>query len=280
MERQAVSVVIPTYNRRDLVRDAIESVLGQSDPPYEVIVVDDGSADDTASVVRGFGEKVRYERIARGGVSAARNVGVVLSRGNWIAFLDSDDLWLPDKLSIQMRFLADRPQYRICQTEEVWIRDGRRVNPKRYHEKPQGYCFDRLLERCLVSPSAVVLKRSLLDEVGGFDEEMPACEDYDLWLRIGCRNALGLVRDALVIKRGGHEDQLSRSVPSLDRWRIRALEKILRSGQLTSSQAHQAWSVLREKCRVYAGGCVKRGKLEEAQHFVALPLRLRASMNR
>jgi len=270
MERDSVSVVIPTYNRRDWVREAIESVLVQSEPPFELIVVDDGSEDDTALAVRGFGERVRYERMARRGVSAARNVGVRVSRGRWIAFLDSDDLWLPEKLAIQMDFLRDHPQYRICQTEEVWLRYGRRVNPKKVHEKPEGHCFERLLERCLVSPSAVLLSRGLLDEVGGFDEEMPACEDYDLWLRIGCRYPLGLIRDPLVIKRGGHEDQLSRSIPGLDRWRIRALEKILRSGRLTAAQARQALSVLAEKCRVYAGGCIKRGKLDEAQHFASL----------
>ncbi len=279
-EPERVSVIIPTYNRRDSVREAIESVLKQRIPPYEVIVVDDGSEDDTNSVVRGFGGRVRYERTGHRGVSAARNVGVGLSRGSWIAFLDSDDLWLPDKLRIQMDFLKANAAYRICQTEEVWVRDGRRVNPKRYHEKPEGYCFERLLERCLVSPSAVVLRRSLLDEAGGFDEEMPACEDYDLWLRIGCRYAFGLVRRPLVIKRGGHPDQLSRAIPSLDRWRIGALEKVLRSGRLTPTQAHQALRALREKCRVYAGGCIKRGKLEEAEYLQSLPEHLMEMVDR
>ncbi len=279
-EPEGVSVVIPTYNRRDWVREAIESVLNQRVPPFEVIVVDDGSEDDTVSVVRGFGGRVRYERIGRRGVSAARNVGVGLSRGSWIAFLDSDDLWLPDKLSIQMDFLRANAAYRICQTEEVWVRNGRRVNPKKYHEKPEGYCFERLLERCLVSPSAVVLGRSLLDEAGGFDEEMPACEDYDLWLRIGCRYPIGLVRHPLVIKRGGHRDQLSRSIPSLDRWRIRALEKVLRSGRLTPAQADQALRALGDKCRVYAGGCLKRGRLEEADYFQSLPEHLMEMVDR
>jgi glycosyltransferase involved in cell wall biosynthesis len=271
MESEGVSVVIPTYNRRECLREAVESVLNQTSPPGEVIVVDDGSEDDTASLVMGWGVRVRYLRTARRGVSAARNAGVEMCRGQWIAFLDSDDLWLPDKLRIQMEFLGEHPEYPICQTEEMWIRHGRRVNAKKYHEKPDGHCFERLLERCLVSPSAVVLNRSLLDEVGGFDEEMPACEDYDLWLRIGCRYPFGLVRDPLVVKRGGHGDQLSRSTPSLDRWRIWSLEKILRSDQLTATQARMALSVLRKKCRIYAGGCIKRGRHEEAQLFASLP---------
>ncbi|MCU0573544.1 MAG: glycosyltransferase [Syntrophobacteraceae bacterium] len=269
-----VSVIIPTHNRREFAREAIVSVLSQRDAVLELIVVDDGSDDDTASMVAGFGEGVRCLRTPHRGVSAARNVGILASRGGWIAFLDSDDLWLPDKLRVQMQFLASRPEYRICQTEEIWIRNGQRINPRKYHRKPEGHCFERLLDRCLVSPSAVVMERSLLDEVGLFDENLPACEDYDLWLRIGCRHPLGLVRKPLVVKRGGHGDQLSSVISSLDRWRIKALENVLKSGRLTEAQAHHAMSVLREKCRVYGGGCVKRGRREEGGQILSLPARL------
>ena len=271
-----VSVIIPTHNRGQFVGEAVASVLGQRDAALELIVVDDGSEDDTASLVAGFGEGVRCLRTPHRGVSAARNAGIRASRGDWIAFLDSDDLWLPDKMRIQMQYLRNHPEYRICQTEEVWIRNGRRVNPRKYHRKPEGHCFELLLERCLVSPSAVVMERSLLDEVGLFDENLPACEDYDLWLRIGCRHALGLVREPLTVKRGGHDDQLSVVVSSLDRWRIKALENILKSGCLTRVQAHHAISVLRVKCMVYGEGCMKRGRREEGSRVLGLPQRLSA----
>jgi len=273
-ERELVSVIIPTYNRRELVREAVVSVLRQRYGALEVIVVDDGSDDDTAAMVESMGGGVRCLRVSHGGVSRARNAGILASRGRWIAFLDSDDLWLPRKMSFQMQFFRDHPEYRICQTEEVWIRNGRRVNPRKYHRKPQGHCFERLLERCLVSPSAVVLERSLLDETGLFDENLPACEDYDLWLRIGCRHSLGLISKALVIKRGGHSDQLSGSLPGLDRWRIKALEKILTSGRLSEVQSVQALASLQVKCRVFGGGCLKRGRLDEGLEILGLPGRL------
>lgn len=269
-----VSVIIPTYNRSRFVREAILSVLGQSACPEEVIVVDDGSDDDTASVVEEFGQRVKLLRCAHGGVSAARNMGIRESRGRWLAFLDSDDLWLPEKLSAQLAFVENSRGFRILQTEEIWVRNGRRVNPRRYHEKPEGHCFEKLLDRCLVSPSAVMVERSLIDEVGWFDERLPACEDYDLWLRIGCRHPIGLIKEPLVIKRGGHQDQLSATVSSLDRFRILALEKILLSGRLTRVQAGQVFRVLVRKCLVYGEGCRKRGREKEAALVLAMPERL------
>ncbi|MFP5213017.1 MAG: glycosyltransferase family 2 protein, partial [Acidobacteriota bacterium] len=192
-------------------------------------------------------------------------------RGEWIALLDSDDLWLAGKLAAQMAYLSANPHIRICQTEETWLRNGSRLNPKKYHQKPEGYCFPLLLERCLLSPSAVMIHRGLFDEVGLFDESLPACEDYDLWLRIGCRHPIGLVREPLIVKRGGHSDQLSSSVPALDRYRIRALEKLLRSGVLSEEQREQAFDVLSLKCRVYGEGCGRRGRAEEAEAVLALP---------
>jgi glycosyltransferase involved in cell wall biosynthesis len=266
-----VSVIIPTYNRSRFLREAIQSVLRQTHRPAEIIVVDDGSRDDTDSVVEEFGDRVRCLRCAHRGVSAARNVGIRQSCGRWLAFLDSDDLWLPGKLSAQTSFVERNRSFRILQTDEIWMRNGKRINRRTYHEKPEGYCFEKLLDRCLVSPSAVMVERSLLDETGYFDEEMVACEDYDLWLRIGCRHPIGLVKESLVVKRGGHPDQLSSTVPTLDRYRILALEKILLSGRLTREQSLQALRVLEIKCRVYGQGCRKRGNEEEASRVLSLP---------
>ncbi|MHC1744128.1 MAG: glycosyltransferase family 2 protein [Syntrophobacteraceae bacterium] len=266
-----ISVIIPTYNRLQLVREALHSVLAQLLPPDEVIVVDDGSTDGTGALPSVNSERVCYVRQHHAGVSAARNHGLRSARGEWLAFLDSDDLWLPGKLAAQMRFLAENPHLRVVQTEELWLRNGKRVNPKNYHAKPNGTCFERLLERCLVSPSAVMIHRSIFDVVGGFDETLPACEDYDLWLRIGCRYPIGLVKSPLVVKRGGHSDQLSATVPALDLYRIRAIEKLLRSGVLNEMQRSAAHAELARKCAIYGGGCRKRGKAEMARAILALP---------
>lgn len=267
-----ISVVIPTHNRKDFVREAISSVLGQQSVPekMEVIVVDDGSTDGTCENLARFAEDIRLIRQAHAGVSAARNRGILESRGQWIALLDSDDLWLPRKLSIQMQYLYDNPELHLCQTEEVWLRNGKRLNPRKYHKKPTGHCFPLLLERCLVSPSASVIRRNLFDIVGLFDESLPACEDYDFWLRVGCRFPIGLVDEPLIIKRGGHHDQLSASTPTLDKYRIRSIVKLLRTELLAPDLKNAAERVLASKARIYADGCRKHGRFDEADKIYAL----------
>ena len=200
------------------------------------------------------------------GVSAARNHGIQAARGDLIALLDSDDTWQPDKLARQVAFFDRQPEAMICQTEETWIRRGVRVNPKRRHRKPSGWIFEASLALCLVSPSAVMMRRELLEEMGGFDESLPACEDYDLWLRVSLRYPIHLIDDALVVKRGGHDDQLSRQ-HSLDRYRIQSLVKIIGSEPLTDDQTQAARAMLREKCRIYAAGCRKHGRFEEAKAY-------------
>lgn len=269
-----VSVIIPTYNRASLVVEAVDSVLAQSFRNLELIVIDDGSTDETAARLAAYGAGLRYDRQERFGVSAARNRGLALAQGEWVAFLDSDDLWLPKKLEVQADFFARNPGAEICQTGEVWIRNGRRVNPRRKHAKPSGDIFEPSLELCLVSPSAVMLRKSLFSLVGTFDPRLPACEDYDLWLRIACRRPVFLIDEALVIKRGGHSDQLSRSTPALDRYRIQALVKLLQSGELAPGQSAAALRMLEKKCRIYGQGCWKRGKTEEGEYYRGLPKRV------
>jgi glycosyltransferase involved in cell wall biosynthesis len=259
-----VSVIIPTYNRSALVREAVASVLAQEDVDFELIVVNDGSSDDTSAALASFGPAIHSISKTRGGVSSARNAGIRAASGEWLAFLDSDDLWLPQKLRKQLAFLGQNPELKICQTEEIWVRNGLRLNPKKYHRKPRGYCFTQLLERCLVSPSAVILHREVFSEVGLFNESLPACEDYDLWLRVGYRYPIGLLEEPLTVKRGGHADQLSTSVPALDRYRIQALAGLLQDESLTSGQKESAMQALHRKCRIYADGCRKRGRQEEA----------------
>jgi glycosyltransferase involved in cell wall biosynthesis len=264
-----VSVIIPTYNRGWIVRDAIDSVLGQTHADVELIVVDDGSTDRTPEILDSYGDRLRVTRQANQGVSAARNRGIGGSSGTLIALLDSDDIWLPKKLAVQVDFFKRNPAALVCQTEEIWIRNGLRVNPGKRHRKHSGMIFEPSLELCLVSPSAVMVRRELFEEVGLFDESLPACEDYDLWLRVGCRFPVHLIDKPLTIKRGGHKDQLSRQ-SSLDRYRIRSLVKLVEAGRLTLPQRDAAVVALRKKCAVYANGCLKRGRLEEALHYTAL----------
>jgi glycosyltransferase involved in cell wall biosynthesis len=273
MDRNAktplVTVIIPTYNRDWIVGEAIDSVLAQDFSDYELLVVDDGSDDRTSDILAAYGNQITVLHQANRGVSAARNHGIATAAGRLIAFLDSDDLWLPQKLSTQVNFFADHPDAVISQTEEHWIRNGVRVNPKKRHLKFSGMIFERSLALCLVSPSAVMIKKSLFDSVGVFDEDLPACEDYDLWLRISYRYPVHLIDTPLIIKRGGHKDQLSRS-PGLDKYRIRSLMKLLDGNHLTLHQKQAVIATLKEKCAVYAGGCRKRGRQEEAKYFYQL----------
>lgn len=264
-----VSVIIPTYNRGWILQEAIDSVLEQNFDDYELIVVDDGSVDNTPTILKSYGKKITVLRQPNQGVSVARNHGIEAASGGLIAFLDSDDLWLPRKLSTQVKFFADRPQAVIAQTEERWFRNGVRINPKKRHHKFSGMIFKRSLALCLVSPSAVMIKKSLFSTVGVFDESLPACEDYDLWLRISCRYPVHLIETPLIIKRGGHDDQLSKAA-GLDKYRIRSLVNLIESDILTTPQSQAAVITLKKKCEVYAGGCRKRGREEEAKYFHAL----------
>jgi glycosyltransferase involved in cell wall biosynthesis len=271
-EHPLVSVIIPTYNRGWILKEALESVLAQDFCDFELIVVDDGSTDDTAEILAGCGPSVRVLTQTNRGVSAARNRGLAAARGRLVAFLDSDDIWLPGKLKEQAGFLRANPEAVVCQTQELWIRDGVRVNPKERHRKFSGTIFERCLPLCLVSPSAVMIRKCLFEVVGVFDEQLPACEDYDLWLRISCRYPIHLIDKPLIVKRGGHIDQLSRA-PGLDKYRIRALEKILDSGLLSPGQHRAAARTLEQKCGVYAVGCRRRGRQDEARFYEQLAQR-------
>ena len=266
----AVSVIIPAYNRWPMLREAVFSVLAQTYKDFELIVVDDGSTDETAAGLGRLGAPIQIVFQGRRGVAAARNMGARVAQGRYLAFLDSDDLWLPEKLALQTAFMEERSGVGICQTEEIWVRRGARVNPKKKHRKPSGDIFRRSLELCLVSPSAVMITRALFHQTGGFDETLPVCEDYDLWLRIAVDHRVPLLSEALVVKRGGHPDQLSHSFWGMDRFRVVSLQKLLRS-DLAGERRQWGLAELRRKVAVLAAGARKRGREGDALSFEALP---------
>ncbi len=263
----SVSVIIPTHNRAALLPRALGSVFAQSRAADEVIVVDDGSDDGTAALVARAFPEVCLITQCNHGVSHARNRGIDAARGEWLAFLDSDDEWLAHKIERQLAAIEREPGARVCHTDEVWMRRGRRVNPMEKHRKGGGRIFESCLPLCVISPSAVMLHRSVFDECGEFDESLEACEDYDLWLRVCVRLPVLYLPERLVVKHGGHQDQLSRRHWGMDRFRIRALEKLLRSTALTPVQARATLAQLCAKITVYLHGAVKRCKWAEAAAY-------------
>ncbi|QPJ66255.1 MAG: glycosyltransferase family 2 protein [Candidatus Nitrohelix vancouverensis] len=262
-----VSIIVPTYNRKNFLKDCLSSIINQTFRNYEVFVVDDGSSDGTETLTSDF-PQVRFIFLQEnGGVSRARNIGVQAARGAYICFLDSDDLWLENKLEVQMEWMRKHPEAMAVHTDEIWIRRGRRVNPMSKHAKHGGDIFERCLPFCIVSPSSILLKKELFDRVGGFDESLPACEDYDLWLRIAAQFRIELIDEKLMIKRGGHADQLSHKHWGMDRFRVRSLLNLLESGNLNPSQRSLTIGELAEKCRILALGCDKRGKVQDAEKY-------------
>ena len=274
-----VSVIIPTFNRGDVLSRAIGSVLGQTFGDFELIVVDDGSTDHTKDLVTSLTGTIRYIIQSHKGVSAARNRGILESTGKLVAFLDSDDEWREDKLEKQVKLFESRDQHFICHSDELWLRHGKIVIQKEIHRKQGGHFFERALERCLISPSAVIMTRSLLNKTGYFDESLPAAEDYDLWLRITAYNSVKFIDEPLIIKHGDREDQLSRIVPAIDRYRIEAITKILKDPNLPAHYRDAAVRELIRKCEVMAKGLVKRGKQEEAERYHALTRKYQDNQN-
>ncbi len=262
-----VSVVVPTFDRCDSLPRALDSVLAQSFSDFELIVADDGSTDGTAELVEQDYSDVRLLVQENRGVSAARNAGIASARGEWIAFLDSDDAWLPEKLERQMEALATEPGHRLCHTEEIWIRDGQRVNPMDKHAKAGGRIYQMCLPLCCISPSSVVMHRDLLREMGGFDESFEVCEDYDLWLRVTAREPVLFLEEQLLYKHGGHEDQLSTKHWGMDRFRVRALQRVLDEDLVSGDDERMTRETLIEKLEILVEGARKHGNDELLQEL-------------
>lgn len=265
-----VSVIIPTYNRSRWLLSAMDSVLAQTFRNFELIIVDDGSTDDTRDVVTQYRDQVKYFFQQNRGVASARNLGIKNAEGRLLTFLDSDDRWEKDKLEIQVKLMTDDPSVEICYTNEAWIRNGVRVNPKSYHRKYSGWIYRQNLARCFVSPSAVMINREVFERIGLFDESLTVCEDYDYWLRASREYPIVLIDAPLIQKYGGHDDQLSMKFWGMDQFRVKSLVKMLEQGSLTGEDRKATVAMLQKKCTILAQGFLKREKIEEAEFYSRL----------
>ena len=250
-------IIIPTFNRAHCLGRAIDSVLGQSFENFRVWIIDDGSTDQTEEIVSGYeDERVNYLRTENRGVSAARNFGIGHSSAPWISFLDSDDEWLPDKLEKQIQLMEKQPALKVVHGEEIWIRKGKRVNPKNKHKKFGGMIFEKCIPLCVISPSAVTIHRDVFADIGKFREDFTVCEDYDLWLRICAKYPVGFVETPIIKKYGGHSDQLSSKYHSMDVYRVRGLFSILENLEREDWIA-QVCEMIEYKCKILLAGFEK-----------------------
>ena len=261
----SISVIIPVYNRCILIDRAIKSVLGQTLPPDEIIVIDDGSTDGTDKIIKNNHPDIILLKQKNRGVSCARNNGIKNAKGTWVTLLDSDDEWLPEKLEKQLLALQDNSSNKICHTDEIWVRNGVRVNPMKKHRKYGGNIYKYCLPLCVISPSSIMIHKDIFKDVGLFDENLPVCEDYDLWLRICSRYPVLYLREKLIKKYGGHDDQLSRRYWGMDRFRIRALEKMINDPVLSENDRMATVATAINKARILQKGLMKHSHKEEAE---------------
>ena len=264
-----VSVIIPTFNRLGFLKEAVESVEKQSCRDFELIIVDDGSTDGTGGYLESLTAK--YIRLEHTGFPGrVRNAGAKAADGKYLAFLDSDDLWKPEKLNKQIEYLAAYPKKEICHTREVWLRNGREVSQSKQRHKRSGNIFKHALEKCIIGPSTVMLSSRLFTETGGFLEDMEIAEDYELWLRITNGYEVGYINEPLVIKRGGHRDQLSEKYGQIEIFRIQALQQNLEAGIFHGENKILAGIEMARKCRIYGNGALKRGNVKEGEYYLCL----------
>jgi len=264
----SISVIVPTFNRVETLPRAINSVLDQIYQDIELWIVDDGSTDETESWVQtellkeNLPIPCHYLRSPNKGVSHARNLAISASSSPWVAFLDSDDEWLPNKLQDQMNYVEKHPDAQLVHGEEIWMRNGVRVNPMKKHQKSGGRIFDRCVELCCISPSTVMIHRDVFQAVGTFREDFPVCEDYELWLRICAKYNVGFLQNPIIKKYGGHDDQLSRKYVAMDYYRIKALEPFLNSDDIDSNEKQLVELTINKKCNVLMRGFKRHNNMD------------------
>ena len=264
-------MIIPTFNREPFLKRAINSVLNQTYKEFDLIIIDDGSTDSTAELIRPCNKRLKYIYQENKGPAGARNRGVKESKAEFICFLDSDDWWDKDKLAIQLKAMRENPEYLISHTQEIWYKNGQLLNQKPKHRKYSGFIFDKCLPICAVGMSTIMAKREIFDEVGFFNEGLPCCEDYDLWLKVSAKFPFLLVDKPLTLKDGGRADQVSTiHARGMDKFRIQGIKRLLGEGCLSREQRNLALQELEKKCRIYGQGCIKHGREEEGNKYLNL----------
>ena len=254
-----ISVIIPTLNRADLLKRALRSVIHQTLPPNEIIVVDNGSTDGTLEFLKEEFPSITILKEKKIGVSTARNRGIKHSAFQWIALLDSDDAWKLNKLERQINALKNSSiRYKLVHTDEIWIKNGKQFNQMKKHKKSGGNIFSKCLSLCCISPSSALIHKNLFNEIGYFDESLPVCEDYDLWLKICSRENVLFIDQKLTIKYGGHKDQLSKKYWGMDRFRVKSIENLVLNSNLEASQKQKAVKSIIKKVKIIINGANKR----------------------
>ncbi|MBN2652695.1 MAG: glycosyltransferase family 2 protein [Spirochaetales bacterium] len=268
MSNPFFSVIIPVYNRENLIDSAIESVLRQSFSDYELIVVDDGSTDRSLYHVGKSADKLlRLEHSGMAGL--VRNRGAELASGKFLAFLDSDDLWLEDKLALQYELLQKNKGLKLVHTREIWIRNGREISQKSQKHKREGDIFEDALWKCIIGPSTTVIDREVFLRLGGFREDLEVAEDYELWLRYCSDYEVGYIDTPCTVKQAGEWDQLSAKYEMIENFRIDALFSLVKSNYFNIERQQLAKKVLIKKLEIYLNGCLKRNKNEEAAEIAS-----------
>lgn len=221
-----ISAIIPTYNRVEFVLEAIKSIQKQSVQVKEIIVVDDGSTDGTKELLEN--EDIVYIQQKNSGVSAARNRGIKEAKYEWIAFLDSDDIWHENKIEEHVALHVKNPHIKASFSDELWVRNGKVVNKKKHLRKEEP-TFLNSLRTCKIGASTFFAHKDIFEDIGLFDESLKVCEDYDLWLRILRKHTIKIINKELITKQAGHINQLSFTTPLIDKYRVQALQKHLKS---------------------------------------------------
>ncbi|MEA3314362.1 MAG: glycosyltransferase family A protein [Campylobacterota bacterium] len=259
-----ITTIIPTYNRAGFLNKTINSVLNQTIQPNEIIVVDDGSCDNTKDILEEFISKsqIIYIYQENKGVSSARNIGIKNAKYEWITFLDSDDIWELDKLEKQIDFHNKNKDIFFSYTGELWLFNNKIIKQKEHQEKRDGFCFEEHLENTLIGASTIMIKKSLFYEVGVFDESLEVCEDYDLWLRVLYKYQVGLIEEPLIKKIAGHKGQLSFITPMMDRYRIKVLLKYK-----DTKYSKIVKNIILNKCNILIKGAIKHNNKEIENYY-------------
>jgi glycosyltransferase involved in cell wall biosynthesis len=267
-----VSCIIPTFNRAHVLERAVQSVLNQTYCDLECIVVDDASTDETHALLEKiYDPRLKLIRLEKNrGVSAARNCGAREARGQWLAFLDSDDEWLAHKLEEQVKLALDPHEHPLIHSNEIWVRNGVRVNAKSIYEKGGGDQFARSCQSCVIGPSTVMIKASVFWELDGFREDFEVCEDYEFWLRYLASREVSFISEPLIVKYGGHDDQLSRRYKAMDDWRLRALLELLEHKCLSFAQQQVVFAEIQRKGRILLIGYEKHQRPRDCQRVQAM----------